>query len=336
MIGSQADRRKLTASAYRETSRRTATATAQGQSVVASMPQLQDEQEPRQRRQPRRHRPRLRRRHVPPVRDVHGPAGSAEAVEHARHRRHVAVPEQRLAQSRRRRGSKTRRKRREGAIERSPIPEALDRQMHRTIKKVGEDIEGLRFNTAIAELIKLNNEITGMPSRAARAGGEFRADARAVRAAHRRGNLGAAGAHQDRSRIGPGRRSTRPSWSKRRWNCPCRSTASCATRSPSPPMPTRRRSCKLAEECAKSCNLDRRKIDQEAAVRAEETGEHRRRLVADERRWTQIENLNAKKYRKLSFRNVLMRNLDSQRVEILREYAQDDGAGTRSSAFIGG
>jgi leucyl-tRNA synthetase len=31
--------------------------------------------------------------------------------------------------------------------------------LHRTIKKVGEDIEGLRFNTAIAELIKLNNEM---------------------------------------------------------------------------------------------------------------------------------------------------------------------------------
>jgi leucyl-tRNA synthetase len=42
-----------------------------------------------------------------------------------------------------------------------PIPEALDRQLHRAIKKVAEDIEGLRFNTAIAELIKLNNEITG-------------------------------------------------------------------------------------------------------------------------------------------------------------------------------
>jgi leucyl-tRNA synthetase len=39
------------------------------------------------------------------------------------------------------------------------IPENLDRMMHRTIKKVGEDIAGLRFNTAIAELIKLNNEL---------------------------------------------------------------------------------------------------------------------------------------------------------------------------------
>jgi leucyl-tRNA synthetase len=38
-------------------------------------------------------------------------------------------------------------------------PVDLDRQMHRTIKKVGEDIEALRFNTAIAELIKLNNEM---------------------------------------------------------------------------------------------------------------------------------------------------------------------------------
>ncbi len=45
-----------------------------------------------------------------------------------------------------------------------PVPEALDRQMHRTIKKVGEDIATLRFNTAIAELIKLNNELTGSAS----------------------------------------------------------------------------------------------------------------------------------------------------------------------------
>jgi leucyl-tRNA synthetase len=42
------------------------------------------------------------------------------------------------------------------------IPDALDRQMHRTIKKVAEDVEGMRFNTAIAELIKLNNELTHM------------------------------------------------------------------------------------------------------------------------------------------------------------------------------
>jgi leucyl-tRNA synthetase len=44
------------------------------------------------------------------------------------------------------------------------VPEAIDRQMHRTIKKVGEDIEAMRFNTAIAELIKLNNEMGRLPS----------------------------------------------------------------------------------------------------------------------------------------------------------------------------
>ena len=41
---------------------------------------------------------------------------------------------------------------------------SLERQMHRTVKKVGEDISALRFNTAIAELIKLNNEMTGLPA----------------------------------------------------------------------------------------------------------------------------------------------------------------------------
>jgi leucyl-tRNA synthetase len=46
----------------------------------------------------------------------------------------------------------------------SPIPEELERQMHHTIKKVGEDIAALRFNTAIAELIKLNNEMTRLPT----------------------------------------------------------------------------------------------------------------------------------------------------------------------------
>jgi leucyl-tRNA synthetase len=44
-------------------------------------------------------------------------------------------------------------------IEPIAIPEAIERQLHRTIKKVAEDIEGLRFNTAIAELIKINNEM---------------------------------------------------------------------------------------------------------------------------------------------------------------------------------
>ncbi|HZL36269.1 MAG TPA: class I tRNA ligase family protein [Tepidisphaeraceae bacterium] len=47
-------------------------------------------------------------------------------------------------------------------IETIPISEALDRQMHRVIKKVGDDIAALHFNTAIAELINLNNAMTGL------------------------------------------------------------------------------------------------------------------------------------------------------------------------------
>jgi leucyl-tRNA synthetase len=40
------------------------------------------------------------------------------------------------------------------------IAPELDRRMHRAIKKVAEDILSLRFNTAIAELIELKNEMT--------------------------------------------------------------------------------------------------------------------------------------------------------------------------------
>jgi leucyl-tRNA synthetase len=50
------------------------------------------------------------------------------------------------------------------SIVQTQIPDALDRQMHRTIKKVGEDIDSLRFNTAIAELIKLINEMGRLPA----------------------------------------------------------------------------------------------------------------------------------------------------------------------------
>ena len=44
-------------------------------------------------------------------------------------------------------------------VHEGPVPDALDRVMHRTIKKVGEDIQAMRFNTAIAALITLNNEM---------------------------------------------------------------------------------------------------------------------------------------------------------------------------------
>jgi len=49
-------------------------------------------------------------------------------------------------------------------VDDSNIPELLDRRMHRAIKKVAEDIAGLRFNTGIAELIELKNEMTALKS----------------------------------------------------------------------------------------------------------------------------------------------------------------------------
>jgi leucyl-tRNA synthetase len=49
-------------------------------------------------------------------------------------------------------------------VKAEPIPDSLDRLMHRTIKKVEDDIAQMRFNTAIAELIKLNNEMTRLQS----------------------------------------------------------------------------------------------------------------------------------------------------------------------------
>jgi leucyl-tRNA synthetase len=44
------------------------------------------------------------------------------------------------------------------------VPDGVERQLHRAIKKVAEDVEGLRFHTAIAELIKVNNELTHLPA----------------------------------------------------------------------------------------------------------------------------------------------------------------------------
>ena len=45
-------------------------------------------------------------------------------------------------------------------VDDSPVPAALDRLLHRTIAGVDADMEHLRFNTAIAKLIELNNALT--------------------------------------------------------------------------------------------------------------------------------------------------------------------------------
>ena len=65
------------------------------------------------------------------------------------------------------------------------------RLTHRTIRKVAEDMEAMRFNTAISAMMVLNNELHGMkrPPRVRRGAGAARAP---LRAARRRGALGAA------------------------------------------------------------------------------------------------------------------------------------------------
>jgi leucyl-tRNA synthetase len=46
------------------------------------------------------------------------------------------------------------------ALRDGPVPAALDEVFHATVKKVGEDIEALRFNTAIAQMMIFVNELT--------------------------------------------------------------------------------------------------------------------------------------------------------------------------------
>ncbi len=41
----------------------------------------------------------------------------------------------------------------------SPMPEAIGKQMHKTIKKVGDDMAQLKFNTAISEMMIYTNEL---------------------------------------------------------------------------------------------------------------------------------------------------------------------------------
>ncbi|HEY3005435.1 MAG TPA: class I tRNA ligase family protein, partial [Kribbellaceae bacterium] len=51
----------------------------------------------------------------------------------------------------------------EPAIGDTPAGEQTRRALHRAMDGVRRDMEGLRFNTAIAKLIELNNHVTGLP-----------------------------------------------------------------------------------------------------------------------------------------------------------------------------
>ena len=113
----------------------------------------EDGQEPEERRHARRHVPRLRRRHVAVVRDVHGPARREPAVEYRRRFRCAPFLAAALAQ-------RDRRRHRHVHVDDAPADDETRRVLHRTIAAVGADMAELKFNTAIARLFECNNRLT--------------------------------------------------------------------------------------------------------------------------------------------------------------------------------
>lgn len=53
----------------------------------------------------------------------------------------------------------------DASVKDAPVTRDLERAFHATVKKVAEDIEGLRFNTAIAQMMIFVNEVTKTESR---------------------------------------------------------------------------------------------------------------------------------------------------------------------------
>lgn len=70
------------------------------------------------------------------------------------------------------------------AVSDDPPDDDLSRALHRTIAGVRSDMEGLRFNTAIAKITELNNELTRRPGPAPRAAAEAMARMLAPLAPH--------------------------------------------------------------------------------------------------------------------------------------------------------
>ena len=101
------------------------------------------------------------------------------------------------------------------------------RKLHQTIQKVTEDLDGMRFNTAIAAMMEFTNHLTPLAARPRVGAGAVRAAAQSVRAAPGRGTVARAWATRRRWPMSRGRPSTRR-WRRRtRSRCRCRSTARC-------------------------------------------------------------------------------------------------------------
>ncbi len=67
------------------------------------------------------------------------------------------------------------------------------RQLHQTIQRVTEDLEGMRFNTAIAAMMEFTNHLTPLTVRPRARAGTVRAAAGPVRAAPGRGAVAGPG-----------------------------------------------------------------------------------------------------------------------------------------------
>ena len=120
----------------------------------------------------------------------------------------------------------------------APADAETARLLHRTIDVVRTEIEALRFNTAIAKLIELNNHLTKAAGPIAREVAEALVLMVAPFAPHVGEELWRASATTAASRTCRSPSPTRRCSSTRRSSTRCRSTARCAATSPCPPTPT--------------------------------------------------------------------------------------------------
>ena len=150
------------------------------------------------------------------------------------------------------------------------------RLLHRTIDGVRDDMEALRFNTAIAKLIELNNHLTklgGCPARRRRAAG---ADGCSAGCPLRRRAVGQARPQRVACRSSRSPPPTRRCSSTTPSSIRFRSTARCADTSPS--LPTLEAAGVEAAALAdpKVAAVARRRDTEEAHRRARTDGQHRR------------------------------------------------------------
>ena len=129
------------------------------------------------------------------VRNVHGTAGSRQALEHGRRQRRARLFGPRMADDRRRA--------KRAASSSTPPCRMSSRRptrtasLHKTIQGVTHDFERMAFNTAIAKMMEFTNYFLKCARAAASGDGEAGAAAVTVRAAHRRRTVAAAGPRQD-------------------------------------------------------------------------------------------------------------------------------------------